>query len=361
VPSPTTKTMISTRQAVDQMFAEHGNTVALEDFIFTALHDEDVGYYGSRIPTVGRSGDFSTFATANNDLAKGIATAISESGLRDIIEVGAGSGALAKKILKSFNVGKRLLSGLRYHIVDTSKPLIEVQRKNLRGTFAAPVTWHSSVADALKAIDRPAFIFGNELIDAFAPVVLMWHESRQCWSEVCLQRNPENGGIAEVARVIPNPEELLDFPSSEFSALSPSAWPDDKPPYRQRIELHVTFRDWWQQWSTLCQPNSKVLWIDYGDTFPELYHRATDGTLRAYFRHERLTGPAIFTRLGQQDITCDVNFTDIRKWGESLGFSVDHDTRQSDWLVGHGVKFSRSANAPAREAHEAFRVIEFSK
>lgn len=361
VPSPSSTATNSTRQTVDEMFAEHRNTVALEDFIYTALHDENVGYYGSRIPTVGRHGDFSTFATANNDLAKGIANAISQSGLRDVIEVGAGSGALAKKILKSFSVGKRLLSGLRYHIVDTSKPLIEVQRNTLRGAFPASVTWHHSVADALKSINRPAFIFGNELIDAFAPVVLMWRESRQCWAEVCLQRNPENGGIAEVARDIPNPEELLDFPCAEFSALSLSAWLDGKPPYRQRIELHVTFRAWWEEWSALCQPNSKVLWIDYGDTFPQLYVRAPQGTLRAYYRHEHLTGSAVFTRLGQQDITCDVNFTDIRKWGESLGFTVDHDTRQSDWLVGHGVKFSKSANAPAHEAHAAFRVIAFSK
>ena len=342
------------------MFAEHGNTVPLEDFIFTALHDENVGYYGSRIPTVGRSGDFSTFATANNDLAKGIANTISQSGLRDIIEVGAGSGALAKKILKSYSVGKRLRSGLRYHIVDTSKPLIEVQQRNLRGTFPTPVKWHTSVADALKSIKRPAFIFGNEVIDAFAPVVLMWRESRQCWAEICLQRNPENGAIAEVARDVPDPEALLDCPATEFSALSPTSWQDGKPPYRQRIELHVTFRDWWNQWSAHCKKGSKVLWIDYGDTFPEIYDRAAEGTLRAYFRHERLTGSAVFTRLGQQDITCDVNFTDIRKWGESLGYHVDHDTRQSDWLAQHNVKFSKSAHAPSHEAHDAFRVIELT-
>ena len=350
----------TTRRVLDDMFEENQNTVPLEDFVHTALHDEEIGYYASAIATVGRSGDFSTFATANSDLARGMAEAIRRSGLRDIIEVGAGSGQLAREVIKALGLSSRITKRLRYHIVDTSAPLVEHQKKALRSVFPTKVQWHDSVAAALERIGRPAFIFGNELIDAFAPVVLMWRETQQAWAEVCLLRNDVNG-IAEIARSIPDLDDLLGVPASQFSATQPSAWPGGKPPYRQRIELHATFRDWWEEWAADLPQGSEVCWIDYGDTFPELYHREPAGTLRAYYRHERLTGPAVFTRMGKQDITSDVNFSDIRMWGESFGLTTTHDCRQSEWLAAQGIQLTTNDGSPAEEAHDAFRVVAFRK
>lgn len=360
-PTPSGADAKTTRRVVDELFKEHHNTVALEDFIFTALHDDQIGYYASSVSTVGRAGDFSTFATANDDLARGMAEAIQRSGLRDIIEVGAGSGQLASEIIKALGLGSRVTKRIRYHIVDTSKPLVEHQKKTLRSAFPTSVTWHDSVEDALTEIGRPAFIFGNELIDAFAPVILMWRRSLDKWAEICLTRNPKNGGIAEVARSIPDLEELLGAPGESFTATAPTAWPEGAPPYRQRIEVHATFHEWWQDWAGMLEPGSEVCWIDYGDLFPQLYHREPQGTIRAYYRHERLTGPAVFTRIGKQDITSDVNFSDIRKWGEEFGLTTTHDCRQSDWLKSHGIELSDAENAPAQEAHDAFRVVAFTK
>ena len=64
-----------------------------------------------------------------------------------------------------------------------------------------------------------------------------------------------------------------------------------------------------------------MLAIDYGDTFPALYHRRPNGTLRAYILHQRLEGPAVYENVGRQDITSDINFTDLRNWCTRPGWS----------------------------------------
>ncbi|HXL26641.1 MAG TPA: SAM-dependent methyltransferase, partial [Chthoniobacterales bacterium] len=52
--------------------------------------------------------------------------------------------------------------------------------------------------------------------------------------------------------------------------------------------------------------------------------------LRAFFRHQRLEGMEIYRRPGQQDLTADVNFEDLRGWGRALGFSeIDYTTQRN--------------------------------
>ena len=65
---------------------------------------------------------------------------------------------------------------------------------------------------------------------------------------------------------------------------------------------------------------------------PALYHRRPRGTLRAYCRHQRFTGPEVYRRFGQQDLTADVNFTDLQAWGEAVGLVTDRLCTQADFL-----------------------------
>jgi SAM-dependent MidA family methyltransferase len=51
-----------------------GGTVPAERFMQEALYNPAFGYYSSRIRTVGRRGDFSTWATLDSSLSLGIAT-----------------------------------------------------------------------------------------------------------------------------------------------------------------------------------------------------------------------------------------------------------------------------------------------
>lgn len=75
-----------------------------------------------------------------------------------------------------------------------------------------------------------------------------------------------------------------------------------------------------------------MLTIDYGDTYPALYHRRPAGSLRSYFHHQRLTGSDIYQNMGRQDITSDVSFSDLIQWGNDLGWQHEPLLTQREFL-----------------------------
>ena len=85
--------------------AAAGGWLSLEAFMQLALHHPQEGYYSSSIENIGQRGDFSTTPTLSPILAKAIIAhwkeACSRCGRRlPLLEIGAGSGALAVKILE---------------------------------------------------------------------------------------------------------------------------------------------------------------------------------------------------------------------------------------------------------------------
>jgi SAM-dependent MidA family methyltransferase len=90
-----------------------------------------------------------------------------------------------------------------------------------------------------------------------------------------------------------------------------------------------------------------MLTIDYGDLFPKVYHRQPRGTVRAYLMQQRLDGPQVYENMGRQDVTADVNFSDLIAWGESLGWSTAKLATQREFLLQHvkGLKARASSDA----------------
>lgn len=93
-----------------------------------------------------------------------------------------------------------------------------------------------------------------------------------------------------------------------------------------------------------------MLTLDYGDAFPAVYHRQPRGTLRAYFAQQRLTGAEVYQRMGRQDITADVNFTDLQRWGESLGWRTDVFETQASFISRHIGNAAERAKVNAADA-----------
>lgn len=84
-------------------------------------------------------------------------------------------------------------------------------------------------------------------------------------------------------------------------------------PPGQRIEVHESYHQWLADWMPGWK-TGRMLTIDYGAEAAALYHRRPRGSLRAYLLQQRLEGPAVYGNPGRQDITADVNFTDLREW-----------------------------------------------
>lgn len=278
-----------------------------------ALFDPQRGYYSRQIKTVGARGDFSTTATLSPSLGKAVAAWLKaerqlQPRVRHVVEVGAGDGSLLQAVLGALGWwGRRRLT---FHIVETSSVLREQQQKRL----GAKARWHGTLESALAHAEGSAFIYHNELLDAFPATLVRWNAPAQAWQEIWV-----------------TPESLhpLALDPAHFSALHHTAFADG-----QRCELHPSIRAWLQGWTPHWKQGA-MLSIDYGDEFPRLYHRRPQGTLRAYLLHQRLTGADVYANPGRQDITADINFTDYRAWLRECG--AVETTRQSlaDFLRPH--------------------------
>jgi SAM-dependent MidA family methyltransferase len=279
-------------------------------FMELALYDPGHGYYAKHITTVGRHGDFSTTTTLSTALGRGIAAAIRKESPDHVLEIGAGTGALTKAVRRALPFLLRRRT--RFHIVEHS-PVLRSTQQQLLGRKAS---WHDSVTEALHATGGSAFIFSNELVDAFPPRV--FQITPDGWQELFLTLN--NGGLREswqTAHALPD--------STMFS----QNWPDG-----QRIEIHESYRSWLADWLPAWSGES-LLTIDYGGSPLDIYRRRPAGSLRAYLRHQVLAGPAIYESPGRRDLTADVNFDDLCHWGESLGLRTVALTTQREFLRPH--------------------------
>ncbi len=277
------------------MFDVH-SPIPFEQFMARALHDPQHGYYARRITGVGRCGDFTTAPMLSDAPARAIAAwaakALRETNCRNLIEVGPGEGRLAAGVLKHLPWHVRRKTQL--HLVETSTPLAARQRE-LLGRRA---TWHRHLRDALAACGGHAVIFSNELVDAFP--VRRFQKTLAGWQELAIHFDPQH----RVQESLLSPAPLPD--SSGFLANHPIG---------QWIEVHDSYRrhltDWLPAWKS-----GRMLTIDYGATAENLYHRRPAGTVRAYLLQQRLEGLAIYANPGRQDLTADVNFTDLQNWSQ---------------------------------------------
>ena len=319
-----------------------------------ALYDPREGYYTRHIRRIGRGGDFATSASLGDRLARAIAgwilaeRQVHGGGLDQLIEIGPGDGSLAAGVLRELFRRDRWRPWRRprwqLHLVDVPGPLRDLQRQRL--ARHRRVHWHDHPASALQATDGQALIWSNELIDAFPASVLRWDRELAGWQELWVETDAH--GLREQWRP-PDPAVSKATPS----AMRPQDWPGGQPPDGQRIEVHERARAWLGGWLPRWRRGS-LLTIDYGDVFPAVYHRRPRGTLRAYAHQQRLEGGAIYHRMGRQDLTADVNFTDLQAWTEAAGLITCGLSTQAEFT---GRFLDQPAPPPTLQAEQAFRAL----
>jgi len=168
-------------------------------------------------------------------------------------------------------------------------------RDRQKTSLGKRATFHQSIQDAMESCDGNAVIFSNELVDAFP--VRLFQKNETAWQEIHLDHS--NGTTREI---FISPTSLPD--SSIFKLnLSPG----------QRVEVHESYHQWLKSWLPDWK-RGEMLTIDYGDEAETLYHRKPQGSLRGYLLHQHVDGHAIYQNPGQQDLTADVNFTDLIEW-----------------------------------------------
>lgn len=307
-----------------------GGWISFARYMELALYAPGLGYYSAGSHKLGAAGDFITAPELSplfgRTLARQLAELVAQD-IPDIIELGAGSGALAAVLLAELAVLNSLPQ--RYLILEVSADLRERQQLHLAATvpqLVGRVSWLDRLPDRLQAI-----VIGNEVLDAL-PV----HRVRV-----------DRGGIEEIG-VIANDDHFAracrPAPATLQQAVSALDLPDD---YESEINLAgpALIR-------SLAQGLTRgaLLFIDYGFPAHEFFHpQRNRGTLMCHYRHQSHADPFLWP--GLQDITAHVDFSAIAQAGaglELLGY-----TGQAQFLINCGITELLSAVPAADTARYA--------
>jgi SAM-dependent MidA family methyltransferase len=318
-----------------------GGAIPLREWMRLALFDPLHGYYTTQIRDVGRGGDFSTAPSKTSLPARAVRAWLGKvyrehpalSGV-PLTEIGAGAGNFAREFRRRFPIPRPL------QIIEISPRLREMQRRRAGGFR---LRWFDSPRSVLEASSGRAVFFANELIDAFPCSVFQKCENG--WREVGLRIEGD-----KVHEVLLPPQNL---PPSGL--LAPETFGSHPP--GARVETHETFRSWLAEWVPEAVAVDCLL-MDY----PRASRMPLSGTLRGYWRQQRITGREIYARFGKQDLTADVYFPDILRWAEELGAEILAHTTLAAFLKEHLPVRARSEAEAARfldagDAGGAFEVI----
>lgn len=324
------------RRLEDRIRAEirqRGGVLPFDRFMELALYAPGLGYYVAGAPKFGPGGDFVTAPELSPLFGRCLAVQCAEALERlnggEILEFGAGSGALAVQILLELESLEQLPE--RYRILELSPDLQERQRSAIETAaphLLARCDWLTALPERFDGV-----VIANEVLDAL-PV----HRFRIGTDGEILEIGvaERDGRLVEVA-VAPISPGLIEVVSAMHAAELANA-----PGYESEINLRLA--PWLAALSSGLE-RGLVLLIDYGYPCAEYYQPERHmGTLRCHHRHQAHSNP--YVHLGLQDITAHVDFTAVAEAGVAAGFELAGFTTQAHCLIGCGIDRLMQTSAP---------------
>ena len=330
-----------------------GGWLPFDAFMALALYQPGLGYYANNSRKFGAmpasGSDFVTapelsplFARA---LAAQVAQALAACGSSQLLEFGAGSGALAAGVLDALDTAGVPVTG--YAIVDVSGTL-RARQQALLARFAGRVRWLDSLPEAFDGV-----VLGNEVLDAM-PVQLL-HFDGSAW----LERGVALAGDGFVWADRPTPlRPPLDV--AALAAFLPGTV----------IEIHPQAEAFVRTLAGLLR-RGVALFFDYGFPEAEFYlPQRLGGTLMCHRAHQADANPLL--DVGLKDITAHINFSGIALAAQDAGLDVIGYTSQARFLLNCGlVGLLESASLAERsmaqrlinehEMGELFKVIALAR
>lgn len=292
--------------------------MTFHDFMQAALYDPELGYY-VRGPAIGPEGDFSTsvgfpaFRKAIVRLALAAHDALGSPARFRMVELGAGTGALARAVTEGWN-DARPDYPLEYVTVDVS-PALRARQLAVPGVHAVPST--SDLAPA------PGLVFGNEVLDAFPVHRVMGGPAGELL-EVWVDLDARTGRFRE--RLLPARDEAL---ARRFERIGL------RPQRGQICDVAPALEPFVRDAARLAEPGFLVF-VDYGDPAHVLYApERLNGTLAAYKAHGKFHDP--YERVGEQDLTADVDFTATTLAAQDAGMEPLGILSQQEFLESLGI------------------------
>jgi SAM-dependent MidA family methyltransferase len=285
--------------------------IAFSEFLDQALYDPALGFYGSGTGRAGRRGDFITSPEVGPLFGAVVAAALDrwwvELGRPDrfqVVEVGAGRGALARSVLAA---APSCAAALDLVLVERSAPLRDLHPQPPRLTSRASMPPPSGM---------PSVVLANELLDNLPFDLAEQRADGEGWDEIRV--GVGGGALAEVrAPLDPRRSALLE-------RLVPDAAPGS------RVPLQAAAGAWLEQALALAGAQGRVVVLDYAATTPEMADRPWLDWVRTYRSHHRGGHP--LDAPGTQDVTCEVAVDQL-----ALVRPPQRDLSQAEWLRLHGI------------------------
>ena len=313
-----------------------GGWIPFSQFMHMALYTPGLGYYAagsvklaeersdastnsaasptSSPPLTQPAGDFVTAPQLTplfgQALARQIAEVLQATGTNQILEFGAGSGALANDILHAM---RDMGISVSYQILEVSADLAARQQQRL-APWSASVQWINQLPAQFEGC-----IIGNEVLDAMPVEVFGWNAT----GELVLRGvSIDDGEMRWADR--PAPPELAHIISSRCPPF---------PDYQSEINLQA--EAWMRSLGrSLCK--GAIILIDYGFPGHEYYHpQRHRGTLMCHIQHRAHDDP--FFAPGLQDITAHVDFTAMAQAAREDGLELLGYTSQARFLMNAGI------------------------
>jgi SAM-dependent MidA family methyltransferase len=310
--------------------------IPFDEFVRIVQYEPGLGYYSAGSQKFGAGGDFTTAPELSplfgrcvaRQCAQVLAQCPAEAA---ILELGAGSGALAESILLALSELEQLPR--HYWILEVSADLRSRQQARLSAlpeSLACRVQW----LDSMPTAPINGVLLANEVMDAlpFKRFLLTAKDVGECGvaasstGDLIEAVRPADGLLrAEIERL--TGDSLSGLSQDFVSELCPMLAP-------------------WIATLSAALGTGAVLLIDYGLARHEYYHpQRTRGTMRCHFRHHAHEDPLL--NIGLQDISAWVDFTRLAEAADAVGLEVSGFCTQAAFLLATGIEADLATSRPA--------------
>lgn len=380
-----------------------GGWIGFDDFMAQALYAPGLGYYAAgshklaSAHDTAASGDFITAPQLTplfaRTLAGPVAAVLQATGSTEVLEFGAGTGALAAGLIQAL---QEQGVDVQYRILEVSADLRERQREKL-APHGDRVRW----LDALPA-SFSGCVLANEVLDAMPVKLFRWSDAGSVLERgVAIEPACQDPADAPAEPSGASPAEASPIGTARASASSADEHPAGAPPafrwedrpapeelaqiVRERMpplpgyvsEINLQGEAFMREMGQWLHRGAALL-LDYGFPRHEYYHpQRASGTLMCHLRHTAHDDPLVHP--GVQDITAHVDFTAMADAALEGGLDVLGYTSQARFLINAGLgqwlqalqatspaAYARSLNAVQKliseaEMGELFKVLAVGK
>jgi len=327
---------------IQNKITSHHNQISFADFMHLALYHPQFGYYNSSDFTIGKKGDFTTAPEISSlfseCVANHIAPVLTQPGMNNLLEIGAGTGRFAKDIQDALQ--KSNIKNTNYFIYEIS-PALQKKQKEFLQNSVTKIHWLDDIPDSFSGV-----VLANEVLDAIPTHCFRIEKNKimerfVTWKQDHLDwkiDEPTSGNLREKVRKIYDKYQFIDGYESEINL---------------NLEHFI---------KKISQSLERgiITFIDYGYGQREYYHpERCHGTLTCFHQHQIECNP--FLHVGNQDITSHVDFTSVIEYASDRHCELQGYTTQSAFLLDCGLlDFAKKAETSQNES-EQFHIHQAIK